>query len=82
MSSTEAASTGTTDQNATTADAQKELEAEDVACSVILRGLGQVPFASVMLYDEDPKKMWSVLHERSLRKQPSAKPVFTLSLRG
>ena len=41
-----------------------EEAANDIACSVILQGLGEVPFAAVMQYQDDPQKMWNVLHER------------------
>ncbi len=41
-----------------------EEEANDIACSVILFGLDEVPFAAVMQYQDDPRKMLAVLHER------------------
>ncbi len=42
--------------------AQKKKAAQ--ACSVILRGLGDVPFADIMRHKSSPKKMWDALHER------------------
>lgn len=35
-----------------------------VACSVILHGLGEIPFACVMPHQEDPRKMWELLLQR------------------
>ena len=43
---------------------QAHLEEANKACSVILRGLGDVPMAAVIRYVDDPKKMWDVLAER------------------
>lgn len=37
---------------------------KDVACAVIIQGLGEVSFARVMQYQEDPRKMFSFLHNR------------------
>lgn len=35
----------------------------DVACSMILQGLGKVLFACVMRYQEEQSSMWKLLHE-------------------
>jgi len=34
------------------------------ACSVICRGLGDVPMAAIMEYSECPKLMWDALNKR------------------
>jgi len=41
-----------------------EQEKKDVACSIILRSLGPVPFAAVMRYQEEPRTMWTLLQAR------------------
>jgi len=43
---------------------QDDDEKRDVACSIILRSLGPVPFASIMKHQENPRMMWSLLHSR------------------
>lgn len=35
-----------------------------VACSLILQGLGDIPFSCVMVYRDDPRKFWKLLHQQ------------------
>lgn len=35
--------------------------AKDIACSIVLRRLGEVPSARIILYQEDPPEIWKFL---------------------
>jgi len=43
---------------------QDEKEEANMACSVILRGLGDVPMAAVIRHADNPAAMWTALSER------------------
>lgn len=49
---------GTKRRDTTSAGVMDDEYARDVSCSVILQGLGEVPFACVMDHQIDPWHMW------------------------
>lgn len=54
---------GTALTDAATREVVKEEFAKGVACVVILQGPGEVPFVRVVAYQDDPRKMWDLLHQ-------------------
>ena len=56
-SSTTAATDSSSEVVDTTKETVSEEEANDIACSVILQGLNQVPFTAVMQYQDYTRKV-------------------------
>lgn len=71
---------GTKRADTTTRGVMDDEYARDVAWSLILQGLGEVPFAFVMGHQDDPRRMWEFPHQRYSANKTFSKAVLHYSL--